>query len=117
MLGARFDAKRHSKETQLFVGNLDDTVTEWEPCAGGDAHGRRLDLHKFFSAFGVVVRIDVVVHRAGPLKGKTRGFGFVEFQTAHEARTAVEQGHDKQLRGRPLTVKKASVRPFTCWCC
>ena len=41
---------------------------------------------------------------------KSRGFGFVTFETEEAAEKAIREFHGVMMDGRPLTVKAASVR-------
>ncbi|CAE6460234.1 hypothetical protein ACGC1H_005996 [Rhizoctonia solani] len=81
--------------TRLYVGNLDHTVDEYA-------------LLQVFSTFGHVAKLDFLYHTSGPLKGKPRGFAFVEFATKQEATKALVACHDKPLRRRRITVTFAS---------
>lgn len=75
---------------KLFVGNL-----SWEVTSD--------DLKAFFSSFGNV--IDAVVIK-DKMTGRSRGFGFVEFETEAEAQKALE-GNGKDLKGRNMNVNMA----------
>ncbi|CUA71198.1 hypothetical protein RSOLAG22IIIB_04502 [Rhizoctonia solani] len=81
--------------TRLYVGNLDHTVDEYA-------------LLQVFSTFGHVAKLDFLYHTSGPLKGKPRGYAFVEFATKQEATKALVACHDKPLRRRRVTVTFAS---------
>ena len=39
----------------------------------------RYALIQIFSKFGKVAKLDFLFHKSGPLRGKPRGFAFVEF--------------------------------------
>ncbi|KAG8721388.1 hypothetical protein FRC08_013550 [Ceratobasidium sp. 394] len=80
---------------RLYVGNLDHTVDEYA-------------LLQVFSKFGNVTKLDFLFHKSGPLKGKPRGYAFVEYSTKQEATKALVACHDKPLRRRKLTVTFAS---------
>ncbi|KAG8693136.1 hypothetical protein FRC09_010706 [Ceratobasidium sp. 395] len=80
---------------RLYVGNLDHTVDEYA-------------LLQVFSKFGNVTKLDFLFHKSGPLKGKPRGYAFVEYATKQEATKALVACHDKPLRRRKLTVTFAS---------
>jgi len=41
------------------------------------------------------------------MTGKSRGFGFVEMPNDEQARTAISQLHDRELKGRKLVVNEA----------
>jgi RNA recognition motif-containing protein len=75
---------------KLFIGNL-----SWEVTSE--------DLKAFFSSFGNV--IDAVVIK-DKMTGRSRGFGFVEFETEAEAQKALE-GNGKDLKGRNMNVNLA----------
>ncbi|CAE7119949.1 unnamed protein product [Rhizoctonia solani] len=81
--------------TRLYVGNLDHSVDEYA-------------LLQVFSTFGHVAKLDFLYHTSGPLKGKPRGYAFVEFATKQEATKALVACHDKPLRRRRITVTFAS---------
>ncbi|CAE6457736.1 unnamed protein product [Rhizoctonia solani] len=81
--------------TRLYVGNLDHTVDEYA-------------LLQVFSTFGHVAKLDFLYHTSGPLKGKPRGYAFVEYATKQEATKALVACHDKPLRRRRITVTFAS---------
>lgn len=78
-------------QTRLFVGNLPYKT-------------REQDLHAYFSQIGNVTSVTIMVDRE---TGKSRGFAFVEFETAEEANRAVEQLNNKEFQGRALTVNLA----------
>lgn len=80
---------------RLYVGNLDHTVDEYA-------------LLQVFSKFGNVTKLDFLFHKSGPLKGKPRGYAFVEYATKQEATKALVACHDKPLRRRRITVTFAS---------
>lgn len=80
--------------TRLFVGNLSYQTLE-------------NDLQDHFSQAGVVTSVKLMFDK---VTGKSRGFAFVEFATPEEAARAVEQFHNKEFQGRPLTVNIARPR-------
>jgi len=51
---------------RLYVGNLHPTVDEYT-------------LLQLFTKFGKVSKLDYLFHKGGPMKGKPRGYAFVEF--------------------------------------
>lgn len=80
--------------TRLFVENLSYQTAE-------------NDLQDYFAQAGVVTSVNVMCDK---MTGKSRGFAFVEFASAEEAARAVEQFHNKEFQGRPLTVNIARPR-------
>jgi len=54
------------KPDRLYVGNLSPTVDEYT-------------LIQVFQKYGKITKLDFMFHKAGVLKGKPRGYAFVEF--------------------------------------
>ncbi len=79
---------------KLFVGNLPFEV---------DSSG----LEQLFAEFGAVQSAQVVEDRE---TGRSRGFGFVEMESAATAQAAVDGLHDRDFHGRRLTVNEARPR-------
>lgn len=79
---------------RLFVGNLSYQTME-------------NDLQDYFSQAGVVTSVNLMMDK---MTGKSRGFAFVEFSSQEEANKAIEQFHNKEFQGRPLTVNVARPR-------
>ncbi|MBM4370459.1 MAG: RNA-binding protein [Deltaproteobacteria bacterium] len=80
---------------KLFVGGL-----SW----GTDDQG----LHKAFAEFGEVTEARVITDRE---TGRSRGFGFVTFNSDDDARKAMDAMNGAQLDGRTLNVNEANERP------
>jgi RNA recognition motif-containing protein len=80
---------------KLFVGGIAFTTT---------SEG----LRAFFAQSGSVVSADVVTDQA---TGRSRGFGFVEMETAEAAEQAVAQLNGRDLDGRPLRVEISKPKP------
>lgn len=76
---------------KIFVGNL-----SWDTKDEG--------LREFFSKFGKVVSATVITYRD---TGRSKGFGFVEFETEEEAKKAIEEGNGGELDGRNINVNAA----------
>jgi cold-inducible RNA-binding protein len=83
-----------STQNRLFVGNLSYQTGE-------------NDLQDYFAQAGAVTSVNVMMDK---FTGKSRGFAFIEFASAEEAAKAVEQFHNKEFQGRPLTVNIARPR-------
>lgn len=53
---------------RLFVGNLAETADEYT-------------LIQFLGKHGKIAKFDYLFHKAGPKKGRPRGYAFVEYAT------------------------------------
>ncbi len=76
---------------KLFVGSLAYSVRDEE-------------LEEFFKAAGNVVSAKVIMDRE---TNRSKGFGFVEYETDEEAKAAVDQLNGKELGGRAVVVSEA----------
>jgi RNA recognition motif-containing protein len=76
---------------KLYVGNLDYAVT-------------RDQLAEHFSQAGKIVDTVVISDR---YSGRSKGFGFVEFETDEEAKKAIEMFNGKDFQGRNIVVNEA----------
>ncbi len=76
---------------KLYVGNLPFSMTEG-------------DLSDLFSQVGSVSSARIITDRD---TGRSRGFGFVEFESKSEGEEAINRFHGYQMNGRPLTVNEA----------
>ncbi|CAN8268649.1 unnamed protein product [Cochlearia groenlandica] len=81
--------------TKLFVGGL-----SW----GTDEQS----LKQAFSNFGNVTEATVIADRE---TGRSRGFGFVSFDSDDSANSAVAEMDGKELNGRNIRVNIANERP------
>jgi RNA recognition motif-containing protein len=79
---------------KLYVGNLPFQATG-------------SDLEQLFANYGEVLSAQVIEDRE---TGRSRGFGFVEMGSDHEAQAAIDGLHDQQYGGRRLTVNEARAR-------
>ncbi|OAX41213.1 RNA-binding domain-containing protein [Rhizopogon vinicolor AM-OR11-026] len=84
---------------RLYIGNLHSTIDEYT-------------LLQVFTKFGKVSKLDFLFHKAGPNKGKPRGYAFLEYLNERDARTALENINGKLLRGRKLVVTFAHQAPL-----
>jgi cold-inducible RNA-binding protein len=76
---------------KLYVGNLPYTVT--------------LDqLKDYFSGAGAVIDAVVIIDSQ---TGRSKGFGFVEFEKEEDAKKAIEMFGGKDFQGRNLVVNEA----------
>lgn len=80
---------------KLFVGGL-----AWATNDEG--------LRKAFEEFGAIEEANVVCERD---TGRSRGFGFVTFETEDSAKAAQEAMHGQEIDGRQLRVDFANSKP------
>jgi len=76
---------------KLYVGNLPYQITTDE-------------LRTHFSQAGTVVDAVVITDKR---TGRSKGFGFVEFEKEDEATKAIEMFNSKDFQGRALVVNEA----------
>jgi RNA recognition motif-containing protein len=79
---------------KLYVGNLSYDVTD-------------ATLEQMFAAHGTVQSAQVIMDRD---TGRSKGFGFVEMGSDHEAQAAIQALNGQQVGGRSLTVNEARPR-------
>jgi len=79
---------------KLYVGNLSYDVTS-------------SDLEKLLSQHGTVLSAEVISDRH---TGQSKGFGFVEMDSAEEAQAAIAALNEQEHGGRTLTVNEAKPR-------
>lgn len=79
---------------KLFVGSL-----AWATNDDG--------LNAHFAAIGPVESAKVITDRDS---GRSKGFGFVEFENEDDAKKAIEQLNNSELDGRTITVNEARPR-------
>jgi RNA recognition motif-containing protein len=82
---------------KLFVGNLSFSTGEAE-------------LRQAFEAFGSISSVAVISDR---MTGQSRGFGFVEYESASDAQRAIESLDGREIDGRAITVNVARERQAT----
>lgn len=70
---------------------------------GGLSYSTTSDgLREYFSQSGTVLSATVITDR---FSGQSRGFGFVEMNTAEDAQNAISQLNGRELDGRRITVE------------
>lgn len=79
---------------KLFVGNLDFTVNQDQ-------------LREMFAVYGPVLSANVVIDK---FSGRSKGFGFVEFENDEDAMKALAELNDSEQMGRTIAVKEAISR-------
>jgi ATP-dependent DNA helicase RecG len=80
----------YSDYSKIYVGNLDYSVTE-------------VQLREFFSKFGEVSDASIAFDYNTKL---ARGFGFVEFESDHDAKKVLADKRPKMLAGRRLFIQE-----------
>ncbi len=78
----------------IYVGNLSYKMNDRE-------------LEEVFSKFGAVKSAKVIMDRE---TGKSKGFGFIEMETADAGAKAIEALNGKESEGRTLRVNEAQPR-------
>ena len=84
---------------RLFIGNLQPSVSEY-------------DLVALFSPHGKIAKLDLLFHKSGPLKGKPRGYAFVEYVKEEDAAVAKGKLAGIDVKGRRLAVSFASKADY-----
>ena len=79
---------------KLYVGNLSYETNEAE-------------LRDLFTPYGAPTSARVITDRD---TGRSKGFGFVEFENDAEANAAISALNGKEVNGRALTVNEARPR-------
>lgn len=82
-----------SQFTNLYVKNLDPEMPQDE-------------FERLFTQFGQITSAVVQVDE----EGKSKGFGFVNYESHEEAQQAVESLHDTEINGRKLFVSRAQKK-------
>ncbi len=77
--------------TKLYVGNLPYSVTD-------DS------LRDMFASYGDIASATVIMDRNS---GRSKGFGFVEFEDDSAATTAIAEMNGKEFEGRAIVVSVA----------
>jgi len=80
---------------KLFVGGLAWATTDES-------------LRKAFEEYGLIAEAKVVCERDS---GRSRGFGFVTYESADDARTALEAMNGQEIDGRQIRVDLAQSSP------
>jgi cold-inducible RNA-binding protein len=79
---------------KLYVGNLSKQVNDAQ-------------LNELAAPYGKIVSSNVATERSS---GASKGFGFIEFSTADEARAAIAGLHGRDVNGQALIVNESKPR-------
>ncbi|KAJ7202811.1 RNA-binding domain-containing protein [Mycena pura] len=93
---SKIQQPRQTLQDRLYVGNL---------------HPGVLSPANLFEV-REVTKFDFLFHKTGLLKGKPRGYAFVEYGNKDDALKAMSAVHDKLLRDRKLVVTFAQQAPI-----
>ena len=87
------------EEKKVYIGNLEFGTTED-------------DLKKFIEEKNLSVKeVKIIIDK---FSGKSKGFGFAEFETEEQTQQAIDALNEQELNGRTLRVSKAQkMRPRT----
>ena len=80
---------------KLFIGNLSFSMNQQQ-------------LTEIFAPYGQIVSVNIVADR---FSGRSKGFGFVEFEKDEDAAKAVAELNDSEQMERKIVVKEAIPRP------
>jgi RNA recognition motif-containing protein len=80
------------EEKKVYLGNLEFGVKEE-------------DLKKFIEEKGIAVKeVKIITDK---FSGRSKGFGFAEFETEEDAQKAIDALNEQEMNGRKLRVSKA----------
>lgn len=87
------------EEKKVYIGNLEFGTTED-------------DLKKFIEEKSLNAKeVKIIIDK---FSGKSKGFGFAEFETEEQTQQAIDALNEQELNGRALRVSKArKMRPRT----
>lgn len=87
------------EEKKVYIGNLEFGTTED-------------DLKKFIEEKSLNAKeVKIIIDK---FSGKSKGFGFAEFETEEQTQQAIDALNEQELNGRALRVSKArKMRPQT----
>ncbi len=80
---------------KIYVGNINYNTSEE-------------DLQDLFKSYGEVQSVNIIVDR---YSGQSKGFGFVEMESADAAKAAISALNEQELGGRRLRVNEANEKP------
>lgn len=86
-------SEQKSKFTNVFIKNLDEGVDEEE-------------LRGLFEPYGTITSL--IVQKDS--EGKSKGFGFVNYESHEAAAKAVDELHDKEINGKKMFVSRAQKK-------
>ena len=104
---------------RLYVGNLHPSVDEYVLRSSASDSCRaessimtstvRYTLLQAFSKFGKISKLDFLFHKSGPLKGKPRGYAFVEY-SSRDVRPCLHYPESRADPGKPFAWHRIHIR-------
>lgn len=79
-------------QSKIYVGNLSYDATD-------------ADIETYFAQFGTITDVKMISDRE---TGRSKGFGFVSFDSADAAQAAIESANNTEFMGRKLRVNIAN---------
>lgn len=80
-----------SESVKIYVGNLPFSVNEDQ-------------LKELFGSYGKLVQAEVIKDK---FSGRSKGFGFITFETREDAEKAISEMNEKDVDGRAIKVSEA----------
>jgi len=88
---SRYIIELTQKIMNIYVGNLDYKVEE-------------SDLEQAFAEYGEVSSVKIITDK---FTGRSKGFGFVTMENDDDAKNAIAELHETNLKSRAITVNEA----------
>ena len=92
---------RSAQETErqkIWIGNLHPSTTE-------------KDLLVTFRRYGPILSVNYVWHTTGPLKGKPRGYAFIEYENIESVDNALRDNGNVRIKGNLIQIKQEERNP------
>jgi RNA recognition motif-containing protein len=89
------EKESHMANNKIYVGNINYNTSEEE-------------LQDLFKSYGEVKSVNIIVDK---YSGQSKGFGFVEMESADAASSAISALNEQELGGRRLRVNEANDKP------
>jgi RNA recognition motif-containing protein len=85
--------ERASQPQVIFIGNLHPSTSE-------------KDLLTTFRRYGPIISVNYLWHKSGPLKGKPKGYAFVEFENLASVDSALRDSGNVRIRGNLIRIQQ-----------
>eukprot|EP00440_Ansanella_granifera_P042199 gb/GFBE01045744.1/.p1 GENE.gb/GFBE01045744.1/~~gb/GFBE01045744.1/.p1 ORF type:complete len:320 (+),score=109.73 gb/GFBE01045744.1/:1-960(+) len=119
-------ARRHTEKVQAHKDSQKESIEKYDPHKDANASGdpfRTLfvgrisydttekKIKREFEVFGAIKKVRMIYD----LKGKPRGYGFIEFEHERDLKNAYKQGDGKKIDGRRVMVDVERGRTVEGW--